>query len=173
MRQGAFLGMGRLPSEAMESLELPIMDSEWTQALRDSQTLCSPGPDVLPLSYYKLFNTLSSHFLSAFNAILEGQVMPGDTLRAHITVIPKEGKGPSHYQNYRPISMLNVNLKLFSKTLASRFSPFSLDIIHKDQVGFMPTCEACGNTTLAINLIYHTTSSSLPMSPVSTDTKKP
>lgn len=85
--------MGRHPSEALESLELPIMDSEWT--LRDTQTGLSPVPDGFPLSYSKIFsNILSSHFLSANNAISEGWIIPVDTLRAHITVISKEGQRP-------------------------------------------------------------------------------
>lgn len=55
----------------------------------------APGPDGYSLLYYKTFgHLLTLHFLSAYNAAGEGTIPPKDTLRAHITVIPKEVKIP-------------------------------------------------------------------------------
>lgn len=69
----------------------------------------APGPGGYSLPYYKTFgDLLIPHFLSAY---IEGTIFPEDTLQAHITVVPKEGKYPLYYQNYRPISLLNVDLK--------------------------------------------------------------
>lgn len=44
--------------------------------------------------------------------------LPWETLLAHITVLPKEGKDYSLPQSYRPISLLNMDLKLFVKILS-------------------------------------------------------
>lgn len=77
-------------------------------------------------------------------------------LEAHI-VIPKEGKDPSHRGNYRPISLLNVDIKIFSKILANRLLNFLPSIVSPDQVGFIPGCEARDNTSKAINIHYLTT----------------
>ena len=50
--------------------------------------------------------------------------MPEETLMAHIAVIKKEGKDPAQCANYRPISLLNVDLKIFAKILAIRIIPY-------------------------------------------------
>lgn len=48
----------------------------------------------------------------------EGTILLRDTLRAHIAVILKEGKDPLMCQNYRLISLLTVDLKIFAKILS-------------------------------------------------------
>lgn len=58
--------------------------------------------------------------------------MGRDMLRAYITVIPKEGKDPQKCHSYRPISLLNVDLKLFTRVLASRLAPEVPAVIHYD-----------------------------------------
>lgn len=60
--------------------------------------------------------------------------LPTDRMRAHVTLIPKEGKDPTNCSSYRPISLLNVDLKFFTKILAGRLAPWFLLIIHFDQV---------------------------------------
>lgn len=45
--------------------------------------------------------------------------------------------------NYRPISLLNVDVKWYAKTLANRL----LKLESLDQVGFIPGREARDNTT--------------------------
>lgn len=55
---------------------------------------------------------------------------PVDTIRAHILVIAKEGKDPLLCQNYRPISLLNIDLKLFFKIFATRLMIYITDIVY-------------------------------------------
>lgn len=73
---------------------------------------------------------------------------------AHITVISKLRKDPSVCFSYRPISLLNLNIKLLSKIIAMRLCRHLPDIIGLEQVGFMPGREAHDNVIKAINLIH-------------------
>lgn len=76
-------------------------------------------------------------------------------LTALISLIPKPDKDTMHCSSYCPISLLNVDIKLLAKTLASRFSPYFTTIIHADQIGFIPGQEARDNTTKTIHLIKY------------------
>lgn len=101
------------------------------------QTGKASGPGGFS-SYYKVFlEELTPHFLQAFNSISLHTAMPRDTLGAHISVIPKEGRDLLQCQNYRPISLINVNLKKFSKILASCLAPLLNELIHLDLAGFI------------------------------------
>ena len=54
-----------------------------------------------------------------------------------ITLIEKEGKDPLHVNNYRPITLLNVDYKILSKVLANRIKEVLGEIVHNDQVGYI------------------------------------
>lgn len=92
--------------------------------------------------------------VQTFNAMGHGTGFTPETLKAHITVIPKEDKDPSICGSYRPISLLNVDLKLFTKILATRIQPHLTALVHPDQVGFIPTREARDNTIKILNLVH-------------------
>lgn len=67
----------------------------------------------------KLFIPLiGPHMVEHFNALESTTPFPTDSLKAHITVIPKEGKDPTCCGSYRPISLLNCDLNLFTKIIA-------------------------------------------------------
>lgn len=107
----------------------------------------APGPDRYILLYYKTFSEkLPPTFLAAFNSIQDGQMMPAETLMAHITVIPKEEKDPSQCSSYHPISLLSVDLKILTKILANRLLTYIPSLIHPGQVGFTPNREGRENT---------------------------
>lgn len=93
-------------------------------ALKPTPSGKAPGKNCLTTPYYKpLVELLVPHFLNAFTSIVESRELGENTLKAHITLIPKEGKDHTECQNHRPISLLNVDLKLFTRILASRLAP--------------------------------------------------
>lgn len=93
--------------------------------------------------------------VKVFNAVGLTSALPPDSLMTHIMVIPKEGKDPAECGSYRPISLLNTELKMFTKILAARLQPWLSHLIDLDQVGFIPTWEARHNTTKILNLVHH------------------
>lgn len=52
---------------------------------------------------------------------------------AIITFIEKEGKDKGHLSNWRPISLLNVDVKIGSKAIAKRLENVLPNIIHRNQ----------------------------------------
>ncbi|KAM9296692.1 proton channel OTOP3-like [Gastrophryne carolinensis] len=143
---------------------------ELQNALASTATGKTQGPNGLHLQYYKkLFPQLAPKLLLMMNSIIEGSTPPADTLRAHIVVIPKEGKDPNLCASYRPISLLNADIKLFAKILASRTLH---SVIGTDQVGFMPLREARDNTTKVLNLIHLAQRQNVPALLLFTDAEK-
>lgn len=107
-----------------------------------------------------------------FNAINSGSSFASDTLGAHISVIHKEGKEPTACGSYRPISLLNVNLKLFTKILATRLAQHLQKLVHLDQVGFIPSREVRDSTTRVLNLLHVAQSTNTPYVFLNTDAEK-
>ena len=54
-----------------------------------------------------------------------------------ITLIEKQDKDRTYLENWRPISLTNVNVKIASKVIATRFVKVLPEIIHCNQTGYV------------------------------------
>lgn len=171
-----YLANSKLPSlstETRDILDEPITLTDIQLAIKNTKQGKAPGPDGLTLQYYKtLLPSLGQYLTKLFNDLGKGKPLHKDTLQAQITVIHKEDKDPTQCGSYRPISLLNTDLKLFTKILATRLQQHITSLIHLDQVGFVPTREARDNTTKVLNLLYHATKTATPTVLLSTDAEK-
>uniref|UniRef100_A0A8C5PW05 Reverse transcriptase domain-containing protein n=1 Tax=Leptobrachium leishanense TaxID=445787 RepID=A0A8C5PW05_9ANUR len=144
----------KLSAVARESLATPITIEELFNALKSMKNGRCPGPDGLPLEYYKCFReALLPMLLRLFQSVDGITHLHPRTLAATITMIPKPGKDHSDCKNYRPISLLNVDTKILAKILATRLMPYVSGLVRPDQVGFMPGREAKDATSRALNAI--------------------
>lgn len=60
-----------------------------------------------------------------------------DMTKATIVVFLKQGRDPRDWASYRPISLLNSEVKTLAKILANRLYKVAETLINPDQCGFM------------------------------------
>ena len=99
-----------------------VLETEVKSAIKALSSAKTPGEDGYSLEFYKSFqDTLAPFLIMLYNDVISKQSMPMTMRSAIISLIPKLGKGHSQMSNFRPLSLLNNDYKLFAKILATRW----------------------------------------------------
>ena len=111
----------KLNQEEIEHLNRPITSTEIETVIRNLPANKGPGPEGFTAEFYQKFREeLTPSLLKPFQKISKEGELPNSLYEATSTLIPKPDKDATKKENYRPISLMNIDVKILSKILAVR-----------------------------------------------------
>ncbi len=115
------------------SLDEVITLEELEKAVFKLQKGKSPGPDGLPAEFYQVFWDKIKHIYLAFINAVKIACFPASKNVSITTLIYKEKGEKCSLTYYRPIALMNVDVKILTKLLSMRLNFVLPSIIHKSQ----------------------------------------
>ena len=114
--------LAQLSNEERESLEGLLIFEECKNILTAFKNDKSPGEDGFTAEFYlSFFDIIDDDSVKSLNVGYEKGKLSISQPRG---LIPKEDSELNQLQNWRPITLLNVDYKIASKAIAKRIEPY-------------------------------------------------
>jgi hypothetical protein len=133
-------------------LSAPYSEDEVKRAFFQMEHNKAPAPDGFPAEFYQNFwEVIKTDLLDLFGFLHAGQL---DLFRLNfggIILLPKVNDA-ERIQQYRPVCLLNVRFKIFTKTASIRLDSVADHVVRPTQSAFMQ-----GRNILDVVVILHET----------------
>jgi hypothetical protein len=128
----------QLAPKEKDLLSADFTESKVEEAVMQMKKNKAPGPDGFPAEFYQVFwDTIKDDMMAMFYQ-LQARDLPLFRLNfGIITLLPKK-EDASHIKQYRPICLLNVSFKIFTKVGANCITRMAQKIIKPTQTAFIP-----------------------------------
>ena len=128
----------KLSEADKDSMENAITLEECTSIIKTFALNKSPGNDGLPIEFYlKFWTEIGPVLVKSFTYSIAEGLLTTSQRQAVISLLDKKGKDRLLIENWRPISLLNADYKIFSKCIAERIKKVLESVIHHSQSGFV------------------------------------
>ena len=145
------MGFFFYPASCCYFLFHPAIQPHWTFSSRSHQAettllqliaifqlINSTGEDGFTVEFYKyFFDLVGADLLASLNRAYELGRLSVSQRRGIITLLPKDDAELLLLQNWRPITLLDMDYKIASKAIARQIEPMITKLVHPDQTGFI------------------------------------
>lgn len=153
-----------ISEDSARKLIKPFTEKELTRAIKNSLNGRAGGVDGLTVELYKkLLETgdngrkFMSTLLAALNDVRIREELPEEFIRCYTCILYKyegvPGKDPADLKGYRPLSLLNVDYKLYSVMVMHRLVQAIDPVIGEQQYAFLRGRQIADNVKLVQCLI--------------------
>ncbi|XP_071150121.1 uncharacterized protein [Mytilus edulis] len=127
----------KLSESESDACEGEITEEECTEAIFKMKLNRAPGLDGLNVEFYRKFWVeLKTLIVSTFNyCFTKGQM--SNTQKIGVISLIYKKNDPLSLDNYRPITLLNYDVKLLAYALAQRLKPLLHKLVHSDKKGYI------------------------------------
>ena len=154
-------------------LEEEIQMEEIQNAIKDMALNKTPGTDGFQVNFYVCFFTrIKDYLLQAYQFSIKCNRLYSSVREGIITLLPKSGRNLDFIKNWRPITLLNTDYKIFSKVIANRLKKHLAKLIHPDQTGFLKGHNISENLRRIFDIMEFTFMKKLPAVIVAIDFEK-
>jgi len=123
--------------QGLDSLVMPILHEEIDTIVKHMPNDKAPGPDGFNgLFLKKCWPSIRGDFYKLFANFFSGQLNLECINTLYITLVPKKDNSET-VNDFRPISLMNISLKVITKVLADRLQSVILQTVHQNQYGFI------------------------------------
>ena len=126
-------------------------------ALNSMKNCKTPGNDDLTKEFYVcFFEEMASLLLKSFNHSYAVGELSTSQKQAVITLIEEKGRDKRLVKNWKPISLMNVDVKIASKALSFRLKQVLPNLINFDQTAYVKGRFIGESIRLTDDILYHT-----------------
>ena len=153
----------QLPEEMASTCEGEITLAECTKALSMMQNNKSPGSDGLRTEFYRAFwDIISTYVVNSFNYAFNTGNLSISQRQGIISLIPKKKKDTQYLKNWRPVTLLNVDYKIATKTIALRIEKVLPHLINPTQTGYVKGRFIGESIRLILDIMEYTKHKDIP-----------
>ena len=122
----------QLSNDQVREIEQEITLEDVTESLKTCDNAKSPGIDGIPYEFYKMMPFLLKPMLEFFKYSMAKRSLSELNKTCLITLIPKNAQFQK-LENWRPISLLNTDVKLLNKIIAAKVNWYLDQLIDENQ----------------------------------------
>lgn len=142
----------QISTEDNERLIAQFTEKEVKEAIFQMKHNKAPRPDGFPAEFYQVsWEVVKDDLMVLFKEFHNGTLPLFSLNFGTITLLPKQREA-SHIKQFRPICLLNVSFKIFTKVAINRMIGISKHLISPSQTTFIPG----GNIMEGVVILHET-----------------
>ena len=145
----------RLNQEEIEITSNPITSPEIEAVIKNLPKNKSPGQDGFTEEFYQTFREELKLFLKLFPKNCRGRNTSKFILQGHHHPDTKTRQRCHKKRKLQANITDEIDAKILNKILANRIQQHIKNLIHHDQLGFIPGMQGFFNVCKSINVIHH------------------